>query len=115
VDPRQVHGTVHTGAYNHMLGTQQGKQLTVSTAFDEHHVYAIKWTPEKIDFLIDGELYNSFANEGTGSDAWPFDQRFHLLLNIAVGGNWGGQEGVDEAIWPVRMEIDYVRVYQKTS
>ena len=43
---------------------------------------------------------------------WPFDQRFHLIMNLAVGGNWGGAKGVDESIWPQRMEVDYVRVYQ---
>ena len=53
-----------------------------------------------------------FANEHSGYDAWPFDNKMHLLLNIAVGGNWGGQKGVDENIWPQKMEIDYVRVYQ---
>ena len=44
---------------------------------------------------------------------WPFDNEFRLLLNIAVGGTWGGEKGVDPAIWPQRMEIDYVRVYQQ--
>lgn len=43
---------------------------------------------------------------------WPFDKRFHLLLNIAVGGNWGGARGIDDSIWPQTMEVDYVRVYQ---
>ena len=47
--------------------------------------------------------------------SWPFDQTFHLVLNLAVGGNWGGREGIDENIWPQRMEIDYIRVYQKTE
>jgi len=42
---------------------------------------------------------------------FPFDHPFHLILNIAVGGNWGGQQGVDPSVWPQRMEIDYVRVY----
>jgi hypothetical protein len=57
-------------------------------------------------------LYNQFKNAQTGVDEWPFDQRFHLLINIAVGGNWGGQKGVDDAIFPQKMWIDYVRVYQ---
>lgn len=114
-DPHVVHGTVHTQAYHHSIGTQRGKQDTIATLFDEYHIYAVHWTPEKIDFMIDGNIYNSFANEGTGVDAWPFDERFHLLLNVAVGGDWGGREGVDTEIWPVRMEVDYVRVYQKAS
>ena len=62
---------------------------------------------------MDGNNYFSFVNEHTGYDAWPFDNKMHLLLNIAVGGNWGGQQGIDDSIWPQRMEIDYVRVYQQ--
>ena len=61
--------------------------------------------------------YFTFKNERLTNPAadfkeWPFDKPFHLLLNIAVGGTWGGSKGVDEKIWPQRMEIDYVRVYQ---
>ena len=50
-------------------------------------------------------------SDGTGWQAWPFDKEFYLILNIAVGGNWGGAQGVDPNIWPQRMEVDYVRVY----
>ena len=57
----------------------------------------------------------SYANEGQGWQSWPYDQPFHLILNIAVGGNWGGAQGVDPNIWPKRMEIDYVRMYQRTE
>ena len=69
------------------------------------------WTPDYIRGYVDGKQLFSFANEGTGYKAWPFDQRFHWLLNVAVGGNWGGAQGVDENVFPARMEIDYVRVY----
>jgi len=51
-------------------------------------------------------------NKGNGYKSWPFDKRFHLLLNVAVGGNWGGQKGIDETIFPRSMVVDYVRVYQ---
>jgi beta-glucanase (GH16 family) len=61
---------------------------------------------------MDNVKYNEFLNEHKGINSWPFDQRFHLLLNIAVGGNWGGKYGVDDTIFPQKMEIDYVRVYQ---
>ncbi|MEI9911449.1 MAG: hypothetical protein WDO71_18425 [Bacteroidota bacterium] len=61
---------------------------------------------------MDGNVYFRFGNEHTGYDAWPFDNKMHLLLNVAVGWQLGGQKGVDSTIWPQRMEIDYVRVYQ---
>lgn len=111
-DPGKVHGTVHTEAYNHTKGTQKGGNRMVPDAQEAFHLYAISWTAEKIDFFIDDALYFTFSNENKDSESWPFDQPFHLVLNIAVGGNWGGQQGVDESIWPQRLEVDYVRVYQ---
>lgn len=110
-DPGVVHGTVHTEDFNHIKGTQVGKQKTVADFDKAFHVYAINWTEKKITFLIDGIPYHVFENNGSGSDAWPFDHPFYLIMNIAVGGGWGGREGVDESIWPQRMEVDYVRVY----
>jgi beta-glucanase (GH16 family) len=111
--PDSIHASVHTTAYNHLKGTQRTNRLFVSDAERAFHVYAIDWTADRIDFFVDSTRYHSFANERTGSDAWPFDQRFHLILNIAVGGNWGGMKGVATDIWPQRLEIDYVRVLQK--
>lgn len=112
-DPGKVHGTVHTEAFNHSIGTQKGGQKMVPDFSDEFHTYAIDWTAEKIDFFIDGEKYFTFENTGNDYKEWPFDQPFHLILNIAVGGNWGGAKGVDTQIWPQRMEVDFVRVYDK--
>ena len=110
--PDSVFGTVHTKAYNGMIGTQKTrgvKRTDLSTAF---HVYTIEWTAAYINFFIDDKLYNEFKNNKTGSEEWPFDKEFHLLMNVAVGGNWGGKFGVDENIFPQKMMIDYVRVYQ---
>ena len=112
-DPGKVHGTVHTEAFNHSIGTQKGGFKMVENFQSEFHIYAIDWTEDKIDFFIDGEKYFSFSNSGGDYKEWPFNQPFHLILNIAVGGNWGGQKGVDEKIWPQKMEIDYVRVYDQ--
>ncbi|RLD79980.1 MAG: glycoside hydrolase family 16 protein, partial [Bacteroidetes bacterium] len=64
---------------------------------------------------VDSTLYFTFKNKGTGYKEWPYDKRFHLLLNVAVGGNWGAVEGVDDRIFPQEMIIDYVRVYKKTE
>lgn len=107
-----VYGTVHTKAFNHNIGTHKGDSLALEDVHNSFHLYAIDWSPDKIDFLIDGELYNTFENEGTGYEAWPFDKPFHLLINLAVGGDWGGTKGVDENLWPQRLEVDYIRVYE---
>jgi beta-glucanase (GH16 family) len=111
-NPGVVHGTVHTEAYNHSIGTQKGGQVAVPNASTAFHVYAIEWTPDRIDWFVDDKLYYSFANDKAGKkETWPFNGPFHLVFNLAVGGNWGGQQGVDESIWPQRMEVDWVRVY----
>jgi beta-glucanase (GH16 family) len=111
-EPDTIHGTVHTQSYNHLKNTQQGGLIRKEGAAQKFHLYAIEWDADKIDFLVDDNLYFTFKNEKTGPDAWPFDQPFFILLNVTVGGNWGGRHGVDETIWPQQMLVDYVRVYQ---
>jgi beta-glucanase (GH16 family) len=110
--PDSLIGTVHTGAFNGMKGTQKTKGVPVKDLSTAFHVYAIDWTADVIRISIDNKVYNVFKNEHKGSAEWPFDKEFHLLLNIAVGGDWGGKYGVDDSIFPQKMEIDYVRVYQ---
>lgn len=111
-DPNRVHCTVHTADFNHTKGTQKGASLIVPTATTNFHVYRVDWTPAGIRGYIDDEKYFEFFNTSAGVSAWPFDQKFHLLLNIAVGGNWGGLQGVDVNAFPTQMEVDYVRVYK---
>lgn len=118
-DDDRIFGTIHTGAYNHSLGTQIGFNKVITGAETEYHLYEMIWEPGKIDLYIDGVKfayfgYNPNSNiDIANSDAWPFDQRFHLIMNIAVGGTWGGSQGVDDTIFPQSMVVDYVRVYQK--
>jgi beta-glucanase (GH16 family) len=111
--PESIHASIHTAAYNHQKGTQRTNRIVVADAERAFHVYAVEWTPDRIDFFVDSTRYHSFENEKTGSETWPFDRRFHLVLNIAVGGMWGGMRGVDASIWPQRILVDYVRVYQR--
>jgi len=112
-DPGVIHGTIHTEAYNHMKHTQKEGKITVPNAQDDFHIYAIDWKKDKIDFYVDDKLYHSVLRDPKDDyKGWPFDQQFHLIMNLAVGGSWGGREGVDQNIWPQRMEVDYVRVYQ---
>jgi len=114
-DPGWIHGSVHTHAYNWREGTHKTAQTYVSDAETAFHVYAMEWTPERIGVYTDTTEYFTFHNEGTGWKVWPSDKAFHLVLNIAVGGLWGGTHGVDDGIFPQRMEVDYVRVYEKVE
>ena len=116
-EPQVVHASVHTKSYNHNINTHKTAKTNLPNATTEFNVYAVEWTPQEIRGYVNEQHYFTFKNERlTDKSAdyrqWPFDQPFHLLLNIAVGGTWGGARGVDRKIWPQRMEIDYIRVYQ---
>lgn len=112
-DQNVVHANIHTKAFNHSIGTNKGEKITVPNASSEFHVYTCEWQPDFITFAVDGKNYFRFSRDYTYNwQQWPFNKKFHLLLNIAIGGNWGGQDGVDNSIFPQSMEIDYVRVYE---
>lgn len=115
-DPGVIHGTIHTEKYNHIKGTQKEGKITIPDSQDQFHLYSINWSKDSLHFLVDDKPYHKVARDSADSfEGWPFDQPFYLILNIAVGGNWGGKEGVDESIWPQRMEVDYVRVYGESK
>jgi len=119
-DPDVIHGSAHTKAYYHSINTEKTGKTKVETARSGFNTYAVEWTPEEIRWYVNDRQYFKFSNERLSNPAadykqWPFDKPFHLLLNLAVGGNWGGAQGVDDSIWPQRMEIDYIRVYQQAK
>ncbi|MFN8253926.1 MAG: glycoside hydrolase family 16 protein [Ferruginibacter sp.] len=111
--PDSVFSSVHTKSFNHIIHTQKTKGLFLADLSSKFHVYAIEWYNDRIDFFVDENLFFSFKNTGKGFEEWPFDKRFHLLLNVAVGGNWGAVRGVDETIRSASMEVEYVRVYER--
>ncbi|HAN78653.1 MAG TPA: glycoside hydrolase family 1 [Bacteroidales bacterium] len=114
-DPGRIHGTIHCKKYNHSIGTQKGASKVISDAQDAFHDYAILWSENKIEWFVDDQLYFTVLNEGKGWEYWPFDKAYHLILNIAMGGNWGGAQGIDESITSATMEVDYVRVYSTVN
>ena len=111
-DPYVIVASAHTSSYNHVQGTQKNNKTTINDCYTDFHVYALEWESNEYKVYVDSTLYFTFKNEGTGYKAWPFDKKFHLLLNVAVGGNWGGTKGIDDSIFPRSMVVDYVRVYQ---
>ena len=106
-----IHISVHTQAYNHMAGTQKTAVRFIPNVSSQFHTYRIDWTPDYIEGYVDNGLLFTMVRENKTFAEWPFDQHFHWLLNIAVGGNWGGKMGVDEKAFPATMQVDYVRVY----
>lgn len=107
--PTRVFSTVHTTAGSG--GNGRGADTSIDDACKVFHNYQMHWTAQEIRFGIDGKVHFTYANPGTGQAAWPFDAAQYLILNIAIGGDLGG--AVDDSIFPVQMDVDYVRVYQK--
>ncbi|MBN2480658.1 MAG: glycoside hydrolase family 16 protein [Bacteroidales bacterium] len=107
-----IHASTHTRKYYWRINTQRTATIEVDNVSGTFHDYILEWYPNRIQVYVDDTLYFTSLNDNTGWEAWPFDQPFYLIMNIAVGGDWGGQKGIDNSIWPQRMEVDYVRVYR---
>ena len=113
-EPARVHGTLHYGGpapANEYSGTWY--ELPSGVFADDFHVFALEWEEGEIRWYVDGALYQTqteWSSTG-GPFPAPFDQPFHLVLNVAVGGNWPGAPDVSTP-FPQSMEIDYVRVYR---
>jgi beta-glucanase (GH16 family) len=113
-DLGKVYGTVHTGAYHHSIGTEVGGMTQVNVA--AWHTWTVEWRPDIMLFACDDEVYQIFRSEGDDTEKWPFDHKFYVILNYAVGGNWGGQQGIDEPAFKGEgqvIEVDWVRVEQR--
>ena len=112
--PNVVHATLHTALFVHSKGTQRGGDYAVATSCDAFHTYELDWEPDSITIGVDGHGYMQVRNDQPGGrGAWPFDDPFHLILNLAVGGNWAAAKGIDDAAMPQSMLVDWVRVYQR--
>ena len=115
-NPNWIHGTIHTDEYNHMDGTQLGGQVHIDNASSNFHNYSIEWTNEYIKWYVDDVQFYSFYNDNQDDFAtWPFNQNFHLIINLAIGGTWGGQQGIDNSAFPAQFKIDYVKVYEASQ
>jgi beta-glucanase (GH16 family) len=111
-NPGSVQASVHCSKYNHPQGNHKFGTFYLDDPFEEFHVYAVEWYPDRLDFYVDENMYFSFENERTDWKAWPFFKDFYLILCVAIGGSWGGEQGIDDSIFPSRMVIDYVRVFE---
>jgi beta-glucanase (GH16 family) len=112
-DPGSIHASIHTASYNWVNNTQKTSIIKVPAAQSSFHVYAMEWYPDSICIFVDSVKYFTFKKESDDWKVWPFNKNFHFIFNIAVGGGWGGAQGIDDSIFPQRMLIDYVRVYKK--
>ena len=110
--PNYVSSSLHAEGHVHTNGTQVTKETYIDGAEGDFHVYAIEWSKEKIITYVDNVKLLEYASDGTIRN-YPYDKAFHIILNLAWGGDWGGANGTDESVLPVTMKVDYVRVFQK--
>ena len=111
-DPGTIHATAHNDTYNWYDGIPPpGGELNVNDFDENFHTYTLEWTESSLKWLVDETLYYTYSNTSSWS-TWPYNHDFFIILNIAIGGTWGGQQGIDDSIFPVQMEVEYVRVYQ---
>ena len=112
-EPNLIYASLHTKLFNHLLKTQRSAQRLVPTSCSDFHVYQLDWRRNSITIGVDGQGISRVLNDRPGGKgAWPFNVPFHMILNLAIGGNWAGAKGIDDAAMPQRMDVDYVRVWQ---
>lgn len=116
-EPNQVHGTLHYGA-SWPNNKHSGKAIALESGnfADEFHVFALEWEKGVMRWYVDGVLYQTQTEWSTDKAPFPapFDKRFHLIVNLAVGGNWPGAPD-DETVFPQSLKVDYIRVYQQNA
>lgn len=105
------HATCHTPAYYFKIGNQISAQMNLDSMNTKYHIYAMEWYPDSIRCLLDGEHYYTYDKNANELE-WPFNQPQNIILNLAVGGGWGGAKGVDSSYVNHQFIIDYVRWYE---
>ncbi len=111
-DQNEVSSSAHSQTYNPANRNVRYCLQVVEGADTAFHVYSLEWAPSHLSFLIDGTEYCRVNNDYTGYLSWPYDQPYYLIMNLAVGGSWGGYAGIDNSSFPWVFAVDYVRVYQ---
>jgi beta-glucanase (GH16 family) len=116
-EPRTLYGTIHFGDPWPNNKWKSGKlelKENVPSFSDAFHEFSVEWEPNQIRWYMDGVLYATRTPEDVAPHRWPFDQNFHMILNLAIGGNWPGPPD-ESTTFPKYMWVDYVRVYKKNS
>ncbi|HEY8279034.1 MAG TPA: glycoside hydrolase family 16 protein [Bdellovibrionota bacterium] len=112
--PCTIGKAAHSDFYRVEYNNQRTTRQKVDDCDTNFHTYAVEWYPSHLDFYIDDKKVQTVKRE-EGWQKWPFDQEFHIKLNLAVGGNWGGAKGVDEAAFPAQLEFEHVKVFRPTN
>ncbi|MBF04932.1 MAG: laminarinase [Flavobacterium sp.] len=108
-EPGQVFTSLHTqDSHGNTINTKKTKIEGIEEGF---HLYAIDWNKDQIAFYVDNHLVYTFKPEVKNENTWPYNQPFYFLINMAIGGNFGGPD-IDNSVFPQEFSIDYIKVYQ---
>ncbi|HEY4616586.1 MAG TPA: glycoside hydrolase family 16 protein [Flavobacterium sp.] len=108
-EPHMVFTSLHTqDSHGNTINTKKTKIESIENGF---HLYAMDWTKDKIDFFVDDVLVYSFDPIIKNENTWPYDQPFFFIVNLAIGGDFGGP-AVDDSVLPQKFVVDYIKVYQ---
>ena len=112
-DPNRVYFSIHNeNLYGNVHGTDQQGFYYLENIENDFHIYSIQWDEFMIKGYVDGiQIFDKYRESSYGD--WPYDSPFFLILNQAIGGDWGGVQGVDNTIFPSSFIIDYARMYRK--
>jgi beta-glucanase (GH16 family) len=115
-EPTNVFGTIHGPGFSGANSISKEYQILNDRFDNDFHIFGVEWSPNSINWYVDGDLYQSLtpadvSDETAGAGEWVFNSPFHIILNVAVGGNLPGSPN-ENTLFPQTMEVDYVRVYQ---
>ena len=115
-DPNIVHGTVHTKDYVWVHWSQRKGSIKLDNVHENFYRYGLEWTPDSLTTTVNDVPYFTYYRDSDDWASWPFNHPFHVILNLAIGGDWGRAGGhIDNSAFPLRLEIDYVRAYRATA
>ena len=116
-DPDNAFFSIHNAnLYGNVGGTNQQGIYYLNGLETDFHTYSVEWDSTRIRGFVDGNLYFNYNKSGSSNyNSWPYDSPFFLIINLAIGGEWGGQQGIDNSIFPASFIIDYARMFKKAG
>jgi beta-glucanase (GH16 family) len=110
-EPNKVYGTLHFGPGPGSTQISRGYTLPSGNFNDAFHVFSLEWRQDQLKWYVDGNLFSTVNKADLGANNYPFNEKFYLIFNLAVGGNWPGNPDASTQ-FPQRMIVDYIRLYQ---
>ena len=107
---KQIHGSLHSDEYNHMKGNNLGNSYSIGNKIEDFNIYGLEWTKDKISWYVNDVLFYSINKKDYFKENWPYDNKYFMILNLAIGGNWPGNPS--ENFQSSLFIIDWIKVYQ---